>query len=122
MTHSLSSRRGLARLRDVSYRPVLQFSISTPNWKAPPRRSPTMQANQRARQKGLPPPPSPGKWPTGRLEYCIQSINEFAPVNLKDVTAILDDFDALGLSMAKMQVKTICSGTRSVNTAFKQDY
>ncbi|KAI4270233.1 MAG: hypothetical protein LQ337_006809 [Flavoplaca oasis] len=107
--HALSSRRGLARLRNVSYKSVLQFSTSTPNWKTSPRRSPTVQANQRARQQGLPPPPPPEKWPTGRLEHCIQNINELAPVNLKDVTAILDDFDALGLSMAKMQAKTICS-------------
>ncbi|KAL8980867.1 MAG: hypothetical protein Q9205_004172 [Flavoplaca limonia] len=109
MIHSLSSRRGLARLRDVSYKPVLQFSTSTPNWKAPPRRSPTVQAIQGARQKGLPAPPPPSKWPLKLLESHVSHAEWAASLTLKDVTAILDDFEALGLAMAKMQAKAILS-------------
>ena len=114
MIHSLSSRRGLARLlRDVSYKPVLQFSNSTPNWKAPPRRSPTVQAIQGARQKGLAAPPPPSKWPIKLLESHVSHAEWAASLTLKDLTAILDDFEALGLAMAKMQAKAILSGTVS---------
>lgn len=121
MMHSLPSRRGLAILRNLSCRKVSGFSTSSPNWKAPPRRSPTVRANESARQKGLPPPPPAEKWPMKLLEYHVANTNCLAPVTLKDVTAILDDFAALGLTMAKMQAKTICSGTESGNTALKVD-
>lgn len=113
MMHSFPSRRSLAVLRNVSCRKVSDFSTSSPNWKAPPRRSPTVRANESARQKGLPPPPPPEKWPMKLLEYHVANTNCFAPVTLKEVTAILDDFAALGLAMAKLQAKTICSGRES---------
>ncbi|KAI4270307.1 MAG: hypothetical protein L6R38_007169 [Xanthoria sp. 2 TBL-2021] len=49
------------------------------------------------------------------LEYHVANTNCFAPVTLKEVTAILDDFAALGLAMAKLQAKTICSGECLLN-------
>lgn len=121
MLHSLPSRRSLAIISNVSSKKLSHFSSSTPNWKAPPRRSPTVRANESARQKGLPPPAPPEKWPTRYLEQDVARANCLAPVTLKEVTAILDDFAALGLAMAKMQAKTICSGMDSRGTELKVD-
>ncbi|KAL9001452.1 MAG: hypothetical protein Q9169_000027 [Polycauliona sp. 2 TL-2023] len=121
MIPSIPTRRGLAILRNASYSNASGFSTSTRNWKARPRRSPTVRDKEWARQQGLPaPPPSAApvgsgasetsvKWPMGPLEHYINRSNTFVPVTLKHVTAILDDVDALGLKMAKMQAKTICS-------------
>ncbi|KAL8651784.1 MAG: hypothetical protein Q9226_004543 [Calogaya cf. arnoldii] len=109
MMYSIPSRRGLLILRNVSCRKASAFSTSTSNWKAPPRRSPTVRVNERARQKGLPPPPPPEKWPMKLLEYYVANAGWLASVTLKDVMAILDDFEALGLAMAKLQAKAICS-------------
>lgn len=55
------------------------------------------------------------------LEHGVAHNHWLAPVTLKEVTAILDDFDALGLAMAKMQAKTICSGMDSRGTELKVD-
>ncbi|KAL8727880.1 MAG: hypothetical protein Q9166_005757 [cf. Caloplaca sp. 2 TL-2023] len=69
-------------------------------------------AKERARQKGSPPPPALEKWPMRVLEILVNTDESFATVTLKDVVAILDDFDALGLAMAKLQAKTICGEYR----------
>ncbi|KAL8853123.1 MAG: hypothetical protein Q9221_002005 [Calogaya cf. arnoldii] len=110
MIYSIPSRRALPILRNVSCRKASAFSTSTSNWKAPPRRSPTVRANESAKQKGLPPPPPPEKWPMKLLEYHVVNSNWLASVTIKEVTAILDDFEALGLAMAKLQAKAICTG------------
>ncbi|KAI4111149.1 MAG: hypothetical protein LQ339_000877 [Xanthoria mediterranea] len=106
MLHSLPSRRSLAIISNVH-----------------PRCSPTVRANESARQKGLPPPAPPEKWPMRFLEHGVAHNHWLAPVTLKEVTAILDDFDALGLAMAKMQAKTICSanGLLAVNDVKYRD-
>ncbi|KAL8776592.1 MAG: hypothetical protein Q9213_008208 [Squamulea squamosa] len=104
---TITSHRALTNLRIVSGRNTFYFSTSTPQWRTP-QRSPTVRANEAARQKGLPPPP-PEKWPMRYLEYEVSTSDWLSTVTLKDVVAILDDFDALGLAMAKMQAKAICS-------------
>ncbi|KAL8800628.1 MAG: hypothetical protein Q9182_005041 [Xanthomendoza sp. 2 TL-2023] len=114
------SRRAFASLRVFGYGKAYPptFCTSSRHLKRPPARSPIVRANERARQQGLAPPPRPGKWPIPILKsriaknLCFVRLDDEDCITLEEVVAILDEFDALGLAMAKTKAEQICSEYR----------